>query len=74
MSHREFCKMIVPMIRELQEECQKMTSEEFMEFRQELMGARLWSEKKLVRKFMTEVLDLLQRNIFQKTDINRASR
>jgi hypothetical protein len=46
MSHREFCKMIVPMIRELQEECQKMTSEEFMEFRQELMGARLWSEKK----------------------------
>ena len=51
MTYREFCTQIVPMVNELQEECRKMEPEEFRKFRQELMEA---------------VLDLIQKNIFQK--------
>lgn len=37
MSYHEFCIQVAPMIKEMQEECKKMTLEEFLAFRQEIM-------------------------------------
>ena len=37
MSYHEFCKQIAPSVLELQDECRKMSEEEFNEFREGVM-------------------------------------
>ena len=69
MTYREFCTQIVPMVNELQEECRKMEPEEFRKFRQELMEASA-VRPEICRDFMEAVLDLIQKNIFQKNTGN----
>lgn len=65
MSYHEFCIQVAPMIKEMQEECKKMTQEEFLAFRQEIMES-VAVKKEISKRFMTAVLDLIQKNIFQK--------
>ena len=38
MSYHEFCKQIAPSVLELQDECSKMSEEEFNEFRKDVMS------------------------------------
>lgn len=65
MNYHEFCIQVAPMIKEMQEEYKKMTLEEFLAFRQEIMES-VAVKKEISKRFMTAVLDLIQENIFQK--------
>ncbi len=65
MNYSEFCVRVTPMVRELQDECRNMTLEEFLELRQEVMGSVI-AEKDLCKRFMTEVFDIIEENIFRK--------
>lgn len=65
MTYREFCTQIVPMVNELQEECRKMerkNSENSVRSFMEASAVR----PEICRDFMEAVLDLIQKNIFQK--------
>lgn len=67
MSYSEFCVRVTPMVRELQDECRNMTLEEFLELRQEVMGSVI-VEKDLCKRFMTEVFDIIEENVFRKNE------
>jgi hypothetical protein len=70
MSYQEFCTQVAPMIKEIEEECRKMTLEEFLDFRQEMMEAVV-VRKDLSKRFMTAVLDLIQKRVFREEAINK---
>ena len=65
MSYQEFCTQVAPMIKEIEEECRKMTLEEFLDFRQEVMKT-VTVKKELSKKFMTAVFDMIQKNLFRQ--------
>mgnify|MGYP000852976459 CR=1 FL=1 len=65
MSCSEFCVRVTPMVKELQDECRNMTLDEFLKLRQEVMGSVV-VEKELCKRFMTEVFDIIEENIFRK--------
>lgn len=65
MSYSEFCIQVAPTVRKLQEKCRKMTLEEFLEFRQDVMETVI-VKKELSKKFMTAVFNMIQKNIFEK--------
>lgn len=64
MSRQEICEKIAPMVLEFQNECRKMSKEEFDSFSEEVMKAVAKSD--LSRKFMAAVFDVIQKNIFEK--------
>lgn len=72
MSYQEFCTQVAPMIKELEEECRKMTLEEFLDFRQEMMEAVV-VRKDLSKRFMTSVLDLIQKRVFREEIVNKTA-
>ncbi len=65
MNYSEFCVRVTPMAKELQDECRNMTLDEFLKLRQEVMGSVV-VEKELCKRFMTEVFDIIEENIFRK--------
>ena len=64
MSYHEFCKQIAPSVLELQDECRKMSEEEFNEFRESVMHEV--RKQKLSTQFMAAVLDLIYAELFTK--------
>ena len=64
MSYHEFCKQIAPSVLELQDECRKMSEEEFNEFRKDVMSEV--GKQKLSMQFMTAVFDLIHGKLFAK--------
>lgn len=72
MSYQEFCTQVAPMIKELEEECRKMTLEEFLDFRQKMMEAVV-VRKDLSKRFMTSVLDLIQKRVFREEIVNKTA-
>ena len=50
MSYQEFCTQVASMVKELEEEYRKMTLEEFLDFRQEVMKT-VTVKKELSKKF-----------------------
>lgn len=72
MSYQEFCTQVAPMIKELEEECRKMTLEEFLDFRQEMMEAVV-VRKDLSKRFTTSVLDLIQKRVFREEIVNKTA-
>lgn len=72
MSYQEFCTQVAPMIKELEEECRKMTLEEFLDFRQEMMEAVV-VRKDLSKRFITSVLDLIQKRVFREEIVNKTA-
>lgn len=72
MSYQEFCTQVAPMIKEIEEECRKMTLEEFLDFRQKMMEAVV-VRKVLSKKFIIEVLDLIQKMVFREEAINKTA-
>ncbi|MFR1834385.1 MAG: hypothetical protein ACLSX5_14700 [Lachnospiraceae bacterium] len=65
MSYQEFCTQVASMVKELEEEYRKMTLEEFLDFRQEVMKT-VTVKKELSKKFMTAVFDMIQKNLFRQ--------
>lgn len=72
MSYQEFCTQVAPMIKEIEEECRKMTLEEFLDFRQKMMEAVV-VRKDLSKRFMTSVLDLIQKRVFREETVNKTA-
>ena len=72
MSYQEFCTQVAPMIKEIEEECRKMTLEEFLDFRQEMMEAVV-VRKDLSKRFMTSVLDSIQKRVFREETVNKTA-
>lgn len=64
MSYREFCEQIAPSVLELQNECSKLSEEEFNEFRKDVMCEV--GEQNLSMRFMTAVLDMIYDKLFVK--------
>lgn len=67
MTYREFCNEIAPQVIELQNECRNMSLEEFQVFREDIMKVSAKSD--LSKKFMTAVLDMIEKNIFEKSEV-----
>lgn len=67
MTYREFCNEIAPQVIELQNECRNMSLEEFQVFREDIMKVSAKSD--LSKKFMTVVLDMIEKNIFEKSEV-----
>lgn len=65
MTYKEFCVEIAPKVLELQNGCRDMSHEEFHVFRDDIMKVNTKSD--LSKKFMTAVLDMIEKNIFEKT-------
>lgn len=65
MSYHEFCVRVTPVVKELQDECRNMTLDEFLKLRQEVMGSVV-VEKEFCKRFMTEVFDIIEENVFRK--------
>ncbi len=65
MNYSEFCVRVTPMVKELQDECRNMTLDELLKLRQEVMGSVI-VEKEFCKRFMTEVFDIIEENIFRK--------
>lgn len=72
MSYQEFCTQVASMVKELEEECRKMTLEEFLDFRQEIMESAV-VRKDLSKRFMTSVLDLIQKRVFREEIVNKTA-
>jgi hypothetical protein len=72
MSYQEFCTQVAPMIKEIEEECRKMTLEEFLDFRQEVIEAVV-VRKDLSKRFMTSVLDSIQKRVFREETVNKTA-
>lgn len=72
MSYSEFCIQVAPMIKELEDECRKMTLEEFLEYRQKMMEAVV-VRKELSKRFMTAVFDMIQKKIFGEIPVNKTA-
>lgn len=72
MSYQEFYTQVAPMVKELEEECRKMTLEEFLDFRQEMMEAVV-VRKDLSKRFMVAVLDMIQKKVFGEESVNKTA-
>ena len=72
MSYQEFCIQVAPLVKEIEEECRKMTLEEFLDFRQEIMEAVV-VRKDLSKRFMASVLGLIQKRVFREESVNKTA-
>lgn len=72
MSHQEFCTQVAPMIKELEEEYQKMDLKEFLESREKILKSAV-VEKDFTRRFMAAVLDMIQKKVFGEESANKTA-
>ena len=63
MAYKEFRGMLAPSILELQNECAQMNSEEFEDYRKEVL--RKIGKADITSDFMNGIFDMIYRNVFQ---------
>lgn len=66
MTYKEFGDKITPSVFALQNECSKMTKDEFEDYRRRVMQEV--GRIDIVRDFMNHIYDLIYRNVFQTTN------
>lgn len=65
MTYREFCDELAPIVVDLQNECKKMTEEDFNSFREKVLLEIQKNQSSISDKFMVAVFDMIHNNIFK---------
>lgn len=67
MTWKEFCEKAAPIVLEIEDECRKMTEEEFEAMRKEVLS--LPDETGKARRFMAETFNMIHRKLFEKITV-----
>ncbi len=69
MTYQEFYDEVTPAILELQEECRKMTEEEFNAYCRSVSDTIHQSKPNISERFMAEVFKVIHRRIFEGSTV-----